>query len=237
MLLRIRRGKLICFTGIDGSGKTTLAKSFVYEMQKKVDCKYIYGRYQPVLLKPFMFAGRFFFLKGKSADKNYKEFKKEKSNAISRYIFLYSIYIFVLFIDYYIRLLFLVIIPLLYGKNVVCDRYIYDTIITDISTDLGLTKEKICKLIRFCYYLLPRPDYVFLIDLPEIIAYGRKNDVPSIDYLTSIRGTYFEVGKLMDMKILDGTLDRKTLLNKVISVLYEDVPYKQVCETSGGMDK
>lgn len=31
----IKRGKFVCFTGIDGSGKTTLAKSIVYEMQKK----------------------------------------------------------------------------------------------------------------------------------------------------------------------------------------------------------
>lgn len=173
-----------------------------------------------------MLVGRLLFLRGKSADKNYKEFRKEKSNAIGKYSFLYLIYVSILFIDYFIRLFFLVIIPLYYGRNIVCDRYIYDTIITDISMDLGLTKEKICRLIKYCYHLLPRPDYLFLIDLPEMIAYNRKNDVPSIDYLTSIRGTYFEVGKLMEMKILDGTLGREAILNNVVSALFNDMSYK-----------
>ena len=51
---------------------------------------------------------------------------------------------------------------------------------------------------------LPEPNLVFLADVPEEIAYQRKDDVPSIEYLKERRQRYLRIQKEYDMVRLDG---------------------------------
>ncbi len=53
----------VCFIGIDGSGKTTLANK-VFETYKEISkLKFTYGRFIPILTKVLMYIGKRFFLK------------------------------------------------------------------------------------------------------------------------------------------------------------------------------
>jgi thymidylate kinase len=205
------KAKLICFTGIDGSGKTTLAKELVKIMNERgIRYNYIYGRLEPFMLKPFIWAGRKIFLKGKDMFTNYTDYSRTKSSTIERHSFLFTFYRHVLLFDYFIQLLFKVRLPFLLGKNIVCDRYVYDTVITDLS-DMNYSVFEIRGLIEKCFYVAPKPDSAFLIDLPEAIAYQRKEDTPSIEYLMELRKVYLDIGEEYNMVILDGCKDLTVL--------------------------
>jgi len=199
-------GFLICFTGIDGSGKTTLSKELVKLLNENgVKCRYVYGRLNPLILKPFILIGELVFLHKKDIFKNYSEYTNTKRKAIEKHSFLSSVYQQILLFDYGIQIFFKVKLPLIFGKNIICDRYVYDTVITDLSVDMNYSKEKVMKLLNNLLRFFPEPDIAFLIDIPEEIAYQRKNDTPTIKYLKERRKMYLDVGKEYRMVILDGS--------------------------------
>jgi len=202
-----RKGMFICFTGIDGSGKTTLAKSLVDAMEQKgVKAKYVYNRYIPIILRPLMLVGRWLFLRGKDVFENYEDYTDAKKSASKKHPFWATLYQRILLFDYFFQILFKIKLPLFFGKNIVCDRYIYDTIVTDLSVDFNYSKEEIKNLLDKLLSFFPTPHITFLVDLPEEIAFQRKDDLPSVDYLRDRREKYLYLGKECEMIILDGSM-------------------------------
>ena len=217
------KGFLICFTGIDGSGKTTLSKALVEMLNKNsIKCKYVYGRIEPFISRVFIWVGRKLFLRGKDAFGNYIEYSNIKRAAMKRNSFLSTIYQNILLFDYSLQLLFKIRIPLILGKNIVCDRYVYDTII-DLSVDMEFSGSEMRDLIKKLFYIAPKPDIVFLIDLLEEIAFQRKKDTPSIEYLKERRKAYFSIINEEEIVVLDGSksLDKlkEIIQNKVAEVV------------------
>ena len=219
----MKKGYLVCFTGIDGSGKTTLAKSLVRSLKSRgIASVYVYGRVKPVMLRPFVWFGRLVFMRGKDMFDDYTEYSKTKRRAIRKHHALFGLYCCTLWIDYVIQISFKVCLPLLHRQIVVCDRYVYDTVITDLATDMDYSTEQIVSQLRRVFRFVPRPDIVFLVDAPEEVAYRRKDDHPSIKYLKERRQIYLDVSKYRDISVLDGTLspqeiekvaEEKVLLN------------------------
>ena len=200
------KGFLICFTGMDGTGKTTFSKQLVEILNEKgVKCKYVYGKLKPFILIPFIALGDWIFLHGRAASENYLEYSNTKRTAIKKHSVLSRIYQRILLLDYVIQIFFKVKCPLVFRKNIICDRYIYDTVITDLSVDMNYSKDRILSVLSKLLRLFPEPDMTFLIDVSEEIAYDRKNDTPSIKYLRERRDTYLNIGKEYGMVILDGT--------------------------------
>lgn len=218
---------LICFTGIDGSGKTTLSKELVELLNKKgVKCKYVYARLSPFVLKPFISIGRLIFHLGNDISKNYSEYSNTKRRAIIRHSFLSRVYQQILLFDYLLQIFFKVELPLVFGKNIVCDRYIYDTVITDLSVDMNYSKDKVINLLNNLLRFFPEPDMTFLIDVPEEIAYQRKDDMPSVDYLKERRKRYVDVGNEYGMVILDGSKGLDELKNMIQKRAFKEVEGK-----------
>lgn len=221
------KGFLICFTGIDGTGKTALSKELVELLNKKgVKCRYVYGRLTPFILKPFILIGEWIFLRGKNAFEDYSQYSNRKRRALEKHSFLSRTYQQILLFDYAIQIIFKVKLPLIFGKNIVCDRYIYDTVITDLSVDMNYSKEKVISLLDNLLRFFPPPDIAFLIDALEKIAYRRKDDTPSIDYLKERRERYLDVGKEYEMVILDGSKSLEELKNSVQKEVFEKVKIK-----------
>ena len=208
---------------MDGSGKTTLSKELVELLNKKgIKCRYVYGRLNPFILKPFILIGDWLFLRGKDISKNYSEYSNTKRKAIEKHSFLSKVYQQILMFDYSLQIIFKVKLPLIFGKNIVCDRYIYDTMITDLSVDMNYSRDKVTNVLKNLLRFFPEPNITFLIDVPEEIAYKRKDDTPSIEYLRERREIYLDVGRKYGMIILDGSKRLEELQLELQSVIKKE---------------
>jgi thymidylate kinase len=199
-----RTERLIAFSGIDGTGKTTLARR-ISELSAGSGAPYlyVYGRYQPFLAKPIWAIMKRIFFPPIDPRRRWTEYEREKRvrlrNPVLR--FLHSALIAV---DYLLQMGIRITLPLLVGRRIVCDRYVSDTVISDLAPDLGYTDAQIRSAIRFFHLFLPRPGLLFLLDVPEEISLARKNDVPAPSYLTERRRMYALLRSEVGVVVLDG---------------------------------
>lgn len=215
-------GDLICITGIDGSGKTTTAKGIAEEIDSSgAKSKYVWGKHRPILLYPFYRLAQILFLQNEDAHKDYQSHKETKNSAIDDHPVLVRIYLSVMLIDQLFQIAFKVQIPLLLGQTVVCDRYIFDTVIVDIASDFGFTDEKAMRWIHLLMRLAPTPDSVVLIDVPEEISLERKDDIPSEAYLRQRRDRYHKFVDRFNLTVVDGTKQPNEVQEAVIESLLE----------------
>ena len=191
---------------MDGSGKSTQAKKLVKNLSLNgiIKSEYVYARLVPIIFKPLLIGGNLFFLRDKNINTDYENRLHTKKNILKEHIFLSKIFYTIMLFDYYLQLLYKIKLPLLLHNNIVCDRYIYDTIITDIAVDMGYSEEGIFNRIERCLSILPTPDIIFLIDLPEEVAYKRKSDIASIEYLRDRRKYYLSAADKFNMIKIDG---------------------------------
>jgi dTMP kinase len=212
-----KKGLLICFVGIDGAGKTLHALKLVrlLKMQNH-DCKYVYGRWKPVLSYPFL---AFLRLIGYS-----KNIVKESRIYLKRYYGrskpVSLVWLFFIWIDVTISTFFRVLLPLKRGKIVICDRYVYDVVV-DAMADLE--DDSLIGKIPFRLILVttPKPEIVFLMDADESIAFARKKDTPSVDYLRIRRKLYFELATRFSFLVLDSTKPLRTNTKDVVTHLHK----------------
>jgi len=124
---------------------------------------------------------------------------------------------FLLFI-HYIDILIKVKYPLFIGKNIVCDRYLPDTIV-DLILEFDLTYEDASKLFNK-FYFTPQPDIQFYINVPVDIAYERKKE-NSISYLQNKVEIYTKYAFENQIIVLNGTENLNELLFQILEI-YED---------------
>ena len=104
------------------------------------------------------------------------------------------------------------------GRWVVCDRYIHDLAV-DLIVGTGYPVSKVLSLVeRFLRYA-PKPDLIFLMDAPEELAFARKDDTPSLQYLKEARAAYFDLARTCRMHVLDSSRPMQELEQKVGSVI------------------
>jgi len=208
--------KLINVVGIDGSGKTILCKGMLHEFQQYFfNTQYVHTYHKSILLKPINSIVKALFMRGTDQFANYSRYREQKTSAIQRHRWLSRIYAFIWILDYTLQTLYKVGIPLLFKQRLIIDRYVYDAMI-NISVANNFTRKTTHRLVDFLFRLFPEPDIVFLIDLPEVIAFERKNDIQSIEYLQERRHRYLLMADQYGFQILDGTSSPQELLKEAI---------------------
>lgn len=194
---------LICFTGIDGSGKTTIAEGLAQSIKDSSStCKYIWGGWRG--FESFLFKPIVNFLKN-SKKVGYKDtsiFISKNKNIL---------FDFLAWFDYFLRLYPNLWISLHKYDRVILDRYVFDVIVGFSITD-GTRADRLLK--KF-FYIFPKPDQIFFIDVPVEVAYARKGDIPSIEYLRTQKAIYLSMLKNDNVEILNGTMNKEELLDLV----------------------
>ena len=122
------KGKLICIIGPDGTGKTTQANLLVkYLRQQGIDCEYKWLRFHHFFSLPVLAVARLMGLSRVETLESgemigYHDFCKSK--------LISTIYSYALLIDTFVFTTLKVIILMKYfGKTIICDRFIYDTLV------------------------------------------------------------------------------------------------------------
>lgn len=212
--------KFICILGIDGSGKSTLA----YKLIKRYDqvnenYAYIWGGCNHYFSYPLILLWKVFFLKKTNQFSNFSEYnykikKFAKSHLIS------NIYKYLIYIDYFIQVFFRISIPLKLKKKIIVDRYIFGTFI-DLAINLGYNTDNLENLINNYLNYCPKPNVVIFIDIPESIAYERKKDIPSIEYLRLRREKYLELCEKFNFIKINGLLNTELLGDEAYKLIFE----------------
>jgi thymidylate kinase len=209
--------ELICITGIDGAGKSTLAKNLVSNLKEdgRKAC-YVYGRTVPLLSRALMYFGRLLLIRKQSPWNDYSLYSTKKKsvmkNPLLRFFYTLSIWS-----DYYVQI-WLKLFPRLFGNQVVIvDRYVYDTIISDLTVHLGYTEEDTLRIIESSMRFLPRPGLALLVDLSEELAFSRKTDIPDVDYLRERRPFYQALVTRPEVHVIDGALPLESILSVAVA--------------------
>jgi dTMP kinase len=209
--MKREQSKFICFIGIDGSGKTTLAKSLAASLRDSgKNATYVYNRSKAILVKPFSELGRLLFLRGHDMFSDYAAYSSRKQSLFQHRLF-FALYRSVFLLDYWIQSLIKIKAPLWRGTTVVCDRYLHDTIITDFAVHGHYTTDQVAAVLERWLHIFPRPDLVFMVDVDEAVAYKRKSDTPSLEYLKERRWLYAAIAQSYGAIALDGSMDLTAL--------------------------
>jgi thymidylate kinase len=208
--------KLICLMGMDGSGKTTLAKKLVTEADRLgIRYSYVWGNAQPIFLRPLRAMAHRTVLRKTDMKKDNEDYEQVKEKVSAKYGFLSLIYSRVLMVDYFIWLFLKVKVPLLLGRRIICDRYVFDVAINLYFLNKSLFPD-IEKTVHSLLRYFPAPGLLFLIDIPPAVAFRRKSDIPSIGFLQKRRVIYQKLSEEFNAVVLDGTSPILDSVNEVI---------------------
>lgn len=198
----MKKGIFICFTGTDGSGKTTHAKNLnKYIKNSGKSCNYIWCGWR--CFDSFLFRPIVKFVKNicghKKEEHGTNKYSEANSNIILGYFTM---------IDYILKTLPSMLSSLYRYDYVIADRFIYD-----VMVGFSISYKKI-NIKRF-FWIFPRPDIIFFIDTPEYVAYNRKGDIPSIEYLYRQKSIYQKLFDEYDMLRIDGTKNIEDISNMI----------------------
>jgi thymidylate kinase len=211
--------KIIYITGIDGSGKTTLAKNLEASLQNtERKARYFYARHFPILMLPLKFLARATFLHGTSQFGNYKVYIEKKKSQARKHRWLARFYAFIWFVDYFLLTYIRLFPHFVTRRSLILDRYFFDTVI-NMCIMLDLPESKFLRLVNIFAKLFPSPEFVFYLDLPATVAFQRKDDIQSLQYLEERQECYRVLVRVQRWITIDATRTVDQVKAEVLSHL------------------
>jgi thymidylate kinase len=156
--------------GIDGSGKTTVAMSLRESLNSAgISCTYLWcgwRGFESWLFRPF------------AAQTKHAMTRRGNEEGIASAHEKIPFFDLLTWFDYFIRVCPALIASLLKNTIVIADRYVYDVIF-----ELHPDGSKSHRFVVWLFKLFPQPTIVFYIKVPPELAFARKDDIPSLEFL------------------------------------------------------
>lgn len=174
---------IVAFSGIDGSGKTTLAKILIERLWSEgLRAEYVWCRHESgslslivALLKRLSQSERG---QGESHEKYYSSLKYTLlGKPVLR--FFYRVYAF---LDYLVEVESRVRKRIARAEVLVVDRYILDTV-ADVAAECSMTEIQSMSFYRLLTRNLPKPLITILVLVPAAVSVERKSDIIDNQYL------------------------------------------------------
>lgn len=213
------KARLVCITGVDGAGKTTLCKNLIRELERRgYRAEYAYGRYRPVLYRT-MFDFIKYQLSPYGSDEPYMgpEYERKRENLLSTLGFRYM-YEAILLSEYLPQIYFRVLPKLYFADYVILDRYLLDTVLKNLRNRSSDTASDLRILKRF-QSLFPSADESFFVDVSAETAFARKDDVQEIEHIETFQDRYRVLAEELDMTKINGEKPQPEMVDDVINQL------------------
>lgn len=197
---------VICFIGIDGSGKTTICKSLVKELKKRgIPSRYVYGRFLPKVMAPvFKFTST--LMPGEETKQKHRGTRLTNKRHLLGNPIVSQIFIFGVLFDQILQILLKVYLPSIFKREVIiCDRYFHDTVLIDIAIPCAFDYDAVVRFVKRYLPLFPKTQMVFLVVVPTRIAFKRKNDISSMSALDRLSNSYLYTARYFGAITIDGT--------------------------------
>ncbi len=195
----MKNSYLICFTGVDGSGKTTHAKSLQkYLEDKGYTCKYVWGTSRPIFSYAFLVFARSLGYWKKTKKNVYTDpLEYAPSELASKLGRIWRLFVFA---DFQIKTLVKTRPFLMLRKIVILDRYFYDLLM-----DLRVSHTSSEEFVRRISKTLPRPQLTFLLDAPPSLTAQRRGF--AWHDLKTKREAFLQIGQQFQFCVVDSSQD------------------------------
>ena len=109
------------------------------------------------------------------------------------------------------------------GEILICDRYVYDSIV-DLQQEFHFSPKFIHEIFNSKW--IPQPNFRYLLDLPEQQAFVRKTDTESVEFLNVRREIYKSFANEYELVVIDATNPVDVILKTItdtieISAIFE----------------
>ncbi len=196
---RRRRGYLVAFSGVDGSGKSTQIKLLEDSLRKSgTRVIRIRNRWRPLVSLPLLVVlRRLGYVRVHLAGGVYIV-----ETMFPRGSRLASLWCIFTQIENVVKAAPKLFLPLVLGKAVISDRYVLDMLVDGMAgLHDGPGRMRLgFQLLR----ILPRPDKAFLMDVDPEVAFSRKPDLPHLSDYVERMGLYHKLGKNLGVTFVDG---------------------------------
>jgi len=211
----------VCVIGTDGSGKTTQCERLCSRLRERGhDVTYSWCKFESKLLFYIVQAVKTLLSRTGEDMDDYSK-RKEKKDSILSHSIVRVPFLFYILVHYYGQVLWKISWPLLRGQTVVCDRYVYDTMV-DIAVDFDYEPESVQWLLDLYLRFVPTPDVLIYLEVPPSVSLERKDDIPNRAFVAEKKAVYDAILMHTGAETISGADDIETVSSKINEYVFSD---------------